>query len=534
MTPMKPTPLSQLATVSAGQAAPKDDEFSDHGIPFVRAGSLDSLLSGKSESDLELVSDEIAKLRRLKTYPKGTILFAKSGMSATKDRIYVLQNPAYIVSHLATLIPNKNAQADYLRLALKRFPPSVLIKDPAYPSISLGDIQGYKIPLPEQSEDQIRIAQLLGKVEGLIAQRKQHLQQLDDLLKSVFLDIFGDPVRNEKGWDKAPLEKLGSLNRGVSKHRPRNDPQLLGGRYPLIQTGEVSNAGTYITTYTQTYSDIGFAQSKQWPVGTLCITIAANIAQTGILTFEACFPDSVVGFIADVNEANPLYAHGLFWFFQSILEKNAPAAAQKNINLEILRGLEVPKAPILLQNQFATVVEKIEGIKSRYQNSLTDLETLYGALSQQAFKGELDLSRVPLPIMKPEEEKAVATEPLQTLAEQGLAINLPDTDHLLDALENAEARVLLILQWLEAYCGQLGSTPFSVQSFMAAAQTRLAELHPDTDFELGANDYEHIKTWMFEALADGRLQQSRDITGRDESGEPIFGNLIEIKNGARL
>ena len=254
------------------------------------------------------------------------------------------------------------------------------------------------IPLPEiDFDDQIRIAHLLGKVEGLIAQRKHQLQQLDELLKSVFLDMFGDPVRNEKEWETVPLEQLGSINRGVSKHRPRNDPKLLGGSHPLIQTGEVSNAGTYITSYTQTYSDIGFAQSKLWPAGTLCITIAANIAQTSILTFDACFPDSVVGFLAHKAESNTLYVHGLFWFFQAILEKNAPAAAQKNINLEILRGLAVPKPSIELQNQFAAIVEKVEALKSRYQHSLSDLEALYGALSQQAFKGELDLSRVPLP-----------------------------------------------------------------------------------------------------------------------------------------
>ncbi len=258
----------------------------------------------------------------------------------------------------------------------------------------LSDIQ---IPYPEELDDQKRIAHLLGKVEGLIARRKQHLQQLDDLLKSVFLEMFGDPVRNEKGWDKKPLAILGNLDRGVSKHRPRNAPELLGGKYPLIQTGDVSNAGTYIKGFTQTYSELGFAQSKLWPAGTLCITIAANIAQTGILTFDACFPDSVVGFTADKDEANPLYVLGLFWFFQRILEKNAPAAAQKNINLKILRELELPAPPTELQNQFAAIVEKVEGLKSRYQQSLTDLESLYGALSQKAFKGELDLSRVVLP-----------------------------------------------------------------------------------------------------------------------------------------
>jgi len=262
-------------------------------------------------------------------------------------------------------------------------------------SLKYKGLEKIKIPLPRH-DDQKRIAHLLGKVEGLIARRKQHLQQLDDLLKSVFLEMFGDPVRNEKGWNKKPLAKLGNLDRGVSKHRPRNAPQLLGGKYPLIQTGDVSNAGTYITRFTQTYSELGFAQSKIWPSGTLCITIAANIAQTGILTFDACFPDSVVGFTAYEGEASPLYAIGLFWFFQRILEKNAPAAAQKNINLKILREMEVPAPPIDIQNQFAAVVEKGEGLKYRYQQSLTDLEMLYGTLSQKAFKGELNLTHISL------------------------------------------------------------------------------------------------------------------------------------------
>ncbi|OYW39509.1 MAG: hypothetical protein B7Z35_03945 [Hydrogenophilales bacterium 12-61-10] len=429
----------------------------------------------------------------------------------------VLVSPLYIVFK-----GEKEVHADYLLRYLKsgwgnaqiRANTEGAVRD----SLKFKGLENIKIPLP-LLDDQIRIAHLLGKVEGLIAQRKQHLQQLDDLLKSVFLVMFGDPVRNEKAWDKKPLEVLGSINRGVSKHRPRNAPELLGGKYPLIQTGEVSNAGTYINSYSKTYSDTGFAQSKLWPSGTLCITIAANIAQTGILTFDACFPDSVVGFLPYKKEAHVLYVHGLFWFFQSILEKNAPAAAQKNINLEILRGLVVPKPPLDLQNQFAAIVENIEGIKSRYQQSLTDLETLYGALSQQAFKGELDLSRVPMPGIEPEEEKTVAAEPLDTPTEQGLTVNLPYTDNLLDALESAGTREVLISQWLEAYRGQLGCTPFSVQHFMAAAQTRLAELHPDNDFELGANDYEHIKAWVFKALAAGALTQTFDDAG----------NRIELK-----
>ena len=98
------------------------------------------------------------------------------------------------------------------------------------------------------------------------------------------------------GWCWATMPQLGELGRGKSKHRPRNDPRLLGGKYPFIQTGDVRRADTWLREFTATYSDVGLAQSKLWPAGTLCITIAANIAETAILTFDACFPDSVVGF----------------------------------------------------------------------------------------------------------------------------------------------------------------------------------------------------------------------------------------------
>lgn len=269
-----------------------------------------------------------------------------------------------------------------------------LNRSAAIPGLNRNDVYRIKIPIPENYDDQVRIAGILLRAERLIEKRKESIRLLDEFLKSTFLEMVGDPVRNEKGWEKVSLSKLGELNRGVSKHRPRNAPELLGGKFPLIQTGDVSNSGVYITKYTQTYSRIGLEQSKLWKKGTLCITIAANIAKTGILTFDACFPDSVVGFDININESNVLYVHYLFGFFQRILEKNAPQAAQKNINLEILRNLLVPKPPLPLQKQFASIVEKIETIKAKYQVSLEELERLYGSLSQRAFKGELDLSGV--------------------------------------------------------------------------------------------------------------------------------------------
>ena len=174
--------------------------------------------------------------------------------------------------------------------------------------------------------------------------------------------MFGDPSINPNNYQIKKLSEIGELNRGVSKARPRNTPDLLGGPYPLVQTGEVSAAELYIEHYENTYSEKGLEQSKMWPKGTLCITIAANIAQTAILGFDACFPDSVVGFISGEN-VTQIYIHYWFSFFQKILEVQAPQVAQKNINLKILSNLEVMVPPMSTQEEFIAFVEQSDKSK---------------------------------------------------------------------------------------------------------------------------------------------------------------------------
>ena len=231
-------------------------------------------------------------------------------------------------------------------------------------SISLYDI-----------EKQKKIADELEKVQSILNIKKRQLEKFDEIVKSRFIEMFGDPLINNKNWVTKSLYDIGEIGRGVSKHRPRNAIKLLGGVYPLIQTGDVANSGLYITEYKATYSKKGLEQSKMWNAGTLCITIAANIAKTGILTFNACFPDSVVGFVAN-KETNNIFIHYLFGFFQSILEEQAPESAQKNINLKILSELKVIVPPIELQNKFANFVEHIEKLNFKIKKSLTEIEKL--------------------------------------------------------------------------------------------------------------------------------------------------------------
>ncbi|QJW49050.1 restriction endonuclease subunit S [bacterium BFN5] len=250
--------------------------------------------------------------------------------------------------------------------------------------LSTKSINQIQIPLPP-IEVQKKIAQTLDVATELIALRKKQLAELDKLIKSTFYDMFGDPMTNEKEWEVKKLGEVGELARGISKHRPRNDPKLLNGVYPLIQTGDVANAGLYINNYKQTYSEIGLQQSKMWNKGTLCITIAANIAKTAILKFSACFPDSIVGF--KPNEfTNVFYINVWFSFFQRIIEEQAPESAQKNINLKILNDLDIVIPPLALQNQFAEIVTKIEEQKYLVQKAIDESQYLFDSLMSEYFE----------------------------------------------------------------------------------------------------------------------------------------------------
>jgi type I restriction enzyme S subunit len=256
-----------------------------------------------------------------------------------------------------------------------------------FKAITISELKKLQIPLPPL-ETQQKIASILDAADTLRQKDKALIAKYDELTQALFLDMFGDPVKNEKGWEKVKFSEVGKLDRGKSKHRPRNAPELLGGIYPLIQTGDVANSGGYIKDYKSTYSELGLSQSRLWSSGTLCITIAANIAKTGILTFDACFPDSIVGFLPN-EKTNNEYTQFWMSFLQKIIEDAAPESAQKNINLEILRDLDFPLPPIELQNQFAEQVAIIEQQKAIVQASLEKSEELFNSLLQKAFNGEL-------------------------------------------------------------------------------------------------------------------------------------------------
>ena len=176
-------------------------------------------------------------------------------------------------------------------------------------------------------------------------------------------------------WSPRRLDQLGHVSRGRSRHRPRDAAHLYGGPFPFIQTGDVKHAGLYITEYKQTYSEAGLAQSKLWPSGTLCITIAANIADTAILGIDACFPDSIIGFIPDPAESDARFVKYLFdATIQERVKRFTQGAAQDNLSQEKLLSLEFHVPRVEEQQRIADVLSTYDDLIENNQRRMALLE----------------------------------------------------------------------------------------------------------------------------------------------------------------
>jgi type I restriction enzyme S subunit len=258
------------------------------------------------------------------------------------------------------------------------------------------DTKALQIPLPSLPEQKWIVLILDEAFEGIdraIANTEKNLANARELFESYLSSIF-----TQKGdeWEEKTLREVSlEFGRGKSKHRPRNDPKLYGDSYPFIQTGDVRNCNHVITKCSQFYSEAGLAQSKLWPRGTICITIAANIAETGILGFDACFPDSVIGIVVNNKITSNDFVEYLLQAVKAKIKAKGKGSAQDNINLATFENERFPFPSLDQQNvvvenlnQLSSETQRLEAI---YQQKLAALNELKQSILQKAFTGELTL-----------------------------------------------------------------------------------------------------------------------------------------------
>jgi type I restriction enzyme S subunit len=254
-----------------------------------------------------------------------------------------------------------------------------------------------EIAFPESTSEQKRVATILDNAFVAMDKAKINIEKNLENARGLFESFLKCIFFNED-WEQKTLKQVSSeFSRGKSKHRPRGDMKLLGGKYPLIQTGDVSNSEHWINTYSQTYNEVGLGQSKLWPKGTVCIAIVgSNVAETSILNFNACFPDSIIGLVVDKQKANNEYVEYLLQSFKTILKEKGKGTARDNINVGTFENQNFPFPNVEIQEEIAANLNGLstntKNLESIYYQKLADLEELKKSILQKAFSGQLSES----------------------------------------------------------------------------------------------------------------------------------------------
>jgi type I restriction enzyme S subunit len=190
---------------------------------------------------------------------------------------------------------------------------------------------------------------------------------------------------NQTDWTAYKINELGKLGRGKSRHRPRNEPSLFGGEYPFIQTGDIKAANLYINSFSQTYSEKGLAQSKLWEPGTLCITIAANIAETAILSIQACFPDSIVGFVANPEKSNAKFIKYYIDFIKLQMKAVSQGTTQDNLSVDKLQKFDFVVPNVETQRKIAAVLSAYDDLIENNSRRIAILEEMAQRIYREWF-----------------------------------------------------------------------------------------------------------------------------------------------------
>jgi len=195
-------------------------------------------------------------------------------------------------------------------------------------------------------------------------------------------------------WEVRKVKYLAKIERGVFSHRPRNDPFMYNGPYPFIQTGDVRSTNKYIKEYHQTLNETGLSVSKRFLKGTLVMTIAANVADVGILDFDACFPDSLVAFMPN----KVVIRDYLFYLFISMREellKTAPINTQLNLNVYRISTLQATLPPQDEQSKIVAYIElkntKIDTAIIKAEREIELIKEFRTTLISDVVTGKIDV-----------------------------------------------------------------------------------------------------------------------------------------------
>lgn len=396
-------PLSALCGINLGSTPSRSkSEYWGKGYSWVSISDLKEKYISKTKEE---ITDVALAESNCKIVKKGTLLMS---FKLSIGKLAFAEKDLYTNEAIVALPIKDESELnkEYLYYALKSIPLVGGNQAAMGQTLNKQSLSVLQIPLPPTLDEQKRIAKLLSQCEGLIQKRKDSIDLLEELLRSTFLDMFGDPVRNEKGWKTEKLGQITKVGTGGTPSRKR-ESEYYGGEINWAKTTEVNGSYIYSTEETITKLAIEDSNCKIYPVGTILLAMygqGKTRGNIGYLKIEAATNQACAA-IPPSENINQVFLFVLLKQCYTYLRSLARGGNQENLNLNIVGNIDIILPEPNIQTKFEGIITQIESIKHRFRDSLKELKNLYGSIRQRAFKGELDLSKLDISDMEDSKKK---------------------------------------------------------------------------------------------------------------------------------
>ena len=392
-------------------------DSAEFGIPYLMIGDLKDLSSSIDWDSSKKISIEDYKKLSIKSRPQiGDIIFARYASIGTT--CYIDTDRDFLVSYAClTIHPSDLIIGKFLSYYLKSssFAEDVLRRTNSNTQGNVGkdSLVNATIVLPSIIE-QTQIVNFLdakcSDINAMLSKTRSSIEEYKKLKQAVITQAVTKGVRGEREMKDSGIEWIGeipkewvcekikyatSISRGLFNHRPRNDERYYNGKYPFIQTGDVANATKYIVSYSQTLNELGKSVSKEFPKGTLTMTIAANVGDVAILNFDAYFPDSVVGFVPNKN-IRTLYLFYVFSAMKDEFIRTAIKSTQLNLNIDRVKETFIPvtlnvNEQCEIENYLESKCAEIDGLIAKKEQLVKELESYKKSLIYEVVTGKREV-----------------------------------------------------------------------------------------------------------------------------------------------
>ena len=374
--------LGEVCTLKAGYT-PKKNELSDNGAyPYYKVADMNTL-----GNDVYLDITSSYKIDANKLFPKGAIVFPKNGAAVSTNKKRILKYDSIVdlntgVAIFPKSINEKFAYYWFIDTDFKKY-----VRGGALPTLDIKSLKDKPFPSIDKST-QLAIVSELDKINELIRLKKEQLKDFDNLAQSLFYEMFGDPVENEKGWEVKKLGDISSIGTGSTPNR-KNKDFYKNGTYPWVKSTEVCNLPIYSVEEYITEEALKNSNCTLYPPNTILMAMygqGKTRGQIGLLKIEACTNQAVAAIMPTKEVVDEIFLSQHLMLMYEHIRNMARGGNQANLNLSIVKSIQIFLPPLPLQRLFAQRIEQIEREKSEVQKSIQDLETLLASRMQYWFE----------------------------------------------------------------------------------------------------------------------------------------------------